>query len=486
MPKRGRCSSTSAVSTTEESTDTKGASCMEFQSLSGGAERRPELSSVRPDLASLLGEYIWIYGNVGCDGIFTLRFPGGSDNGPEKATGEVTFGESACNAWATITKLTPCVDGEGNEYWGIEVDEWIYENGDIDDSKPGLRGHQLAVTVVQDDDGHPYIVFTMYNGSGEGGDPYSFMIGKRSWSNRTLTKGDVERLGLPRGSNFRFPSQETSRKHELKDIQDERVELGLEHMELLETRLDIPALLGTYRWVYNSEEQYPSHPWCPHDAWDEGLTLARSPAGHKITGSLSLQASGAKSTTTVAGLSQTTSEDDKEVWGLTARAWHHPVPRPHISDHGSFQLDGNLLAFTVEKDDHRNPFLVLMLNRGQTLHHWSRRYTPCYAYLIGKKQRSRFGRLGFGVEEFVRLVHGSRAGIVADDRGQLMQRAQGYYQRVWNPLAQERAPTGPGVAGGVRREIFWERRRGEEGADVESVPEEGGEKITEEDPAERG
>ena len=176
---------------------------------------------------------MWIYGSIGGDGGLTLRLPTGCDSDPSKVTGEVTFAEGGCAAWANITKFMPCVDNEGKEYWGVEVDEWLFGNGDGDEISPGSAGHQLASTVQEDDDGNPYIVFTMSEGWGSE-ESFSFMVGKRRWVGGGRTKGDIRRLGLRDDSPIRNEGVPIPEIRPLGDgniaigIHDKKAELGLE------------------------------------------------------------------------------------------------------------------------------------------------------------------------------------------------------------------------------------------------------------------
>ncbi|KAI9769199.1 MAG: hypothetical protein M1840_004328 [Geoglossum simile] len=407
---------------------------MEFQNIHGGIELRPELCTTHPELSSILGDYTWIHGNIGGDGGLTLRTPGGATGSPSKVTGEITFAEGGCAAWANINDFIPCLDDEGKGYWWIGVDEWIFGNGNGDETSPRLQGHQLATTTEEDDNGNPYIVFTMNEGLGSEG-PYSFMIGKKRCGGRGCTKGDKQRLGLrhdPDTQNEGTQDNEGRLLSVEKPTYDNKGELGLEGMELQDCQ-DISSLLGTYRWIYNSEDR---DPWHPYDPWDGGLTLTRSPRGHKITGRLSFWGRGANNTTTVAGLSPGVSEDDnRSIWSLATRKWSVQAEaalmlQTRSSDGGDISQDAHQLSISSVKDENQNPFAVLKI-------HWAGDYAhpPHYSYLIGKRQRGEYGRLGFSARELVGLIYGKER-VWADGRGELVREVSpGQWVQLLNPMA---------------------------------------------------
>ncbi|KAE9362830.1 hypothetical protein N431DRAFT_490294 [Stipitochalara longipes BDJ] len=360
-----------------------------------------ELSATRPDLFATLGEYNWIYGNMGADGMLSLRLPRGRAKEIGNVIGEVSCWGGGCDAWAIITSMTPAVDSSGKEFWSVDLDEWVYERGtgDENENKPPVKGHMLHSTEEKDDDGNLYLVWTF-------ADEDYWMIGKKNnaWNTGIKTEGDKRRLNLteeqvvPGGRGLPLMTIE---RNTLK----ERKELGLEKLLLCETRLDEKYLLGSYRWIYSSADK---HRWYPRDSWDSGLALFRNPSGgSKITGRLHFwsDSDNAEMRTKVGAISPSVDEEGKEIWSMTSGRWSGAERKSYEK---VLLLDGHQMRFTAEKDDAGNPFLVVMCCWG--FNRSSDNTPPTYSYLIGKKQSYRFGRLGFGADEYARLGQ-SRVGF---------------------------------------------------------------------------
>jgi hypothetical protein len=384
--------------------------------------------------------------------------------------GEITWGGGGCEAWAIIKDMTPAVDSSGKEFWSMDVDEWVYENptGNENENKPPVKGHMLHSTKEKDDDGNLYLVWTF---AGED----CWMIGKKEGHMGMKTEGDNRRLNLTDffiGQDVlddgRPPLMRTAR-----DAFKEREELGLEKLVgprsylysdaimsnsanslkvLRNTSPDEKYLLGSYRWIYSSADK---HPWHPRESWDSGLALFRNPSGgSKITGRLRFwfDSGNAETWTTVGAISPSVDEEGKEIWSMTSRGWYGEVPQRGAFWSKILLMDGHQMRFTVEEDDAGNPFLEVMLCWG--FKHDSRETPPTYSYLIGKKQSSRFGRLGFSAEEYARLAYRRQSRIMIDGRGEILEEYQRLY---WHSLPNPMKDVDNSRNGIATREIYMHK-----------------------------
>lgn len=147
-------------------------------------------------------------------------------------TGEISWGEGGCDAWAVITSVTPAIDDRGNECWLMDVDEWVYENGteDENETKPPVEGHMLHAAAEKDDDGNVYLIFTFASED-------CWMIAKKSWQagNRLagrMTEGDMRRLKLKDPFyNCNTPTDGVAPQEQIsKEVYEKKKKLGLEKM----------------------------------------------------------------------------------------------------------------------------------------------------------------------------------------------------------------------------------------------------------------
>jgi hypothetical protein len=126
-------------------------------------------------------------------------------------------------------------------------------------------------------------------------------------------------------------------------------------------------------------------------------------------------------------------EEGKDIWSLTTRRWYGKEWQRRFCGDEELLLDGHQMGFTTKEDDAGNPFLVVMLCQGTE-------YKTSYTYLIGKKQNSRFGRLGFSAEEYVRLAYGRTSRVKIDEEtGHVMEeKRRRVWHRVLNPMKNGR------------------------------------------------